>query len=43
MKFSPKELMLGLVVNTKPVDINNSISPITEEDAALQMAYVAQQ
>lgn len=38
-----KELMLGLVVNTKPADINNSITPITEEDTALQMAYVAQQ
>ena len=43
LKFSPKELMLGLVVNTKPADLNNTITPISEEDTALQMAYVAQQ
>jgi hypothetical protein len=43
LKFSPKELMLGLVVNTKPTDTNISTSPTTESDTALQMAYVAQQ
>ena len=43
LKFSPKELMLGLVVNTKPADLNNAIAPISEEDTTLQMAYVAQQ
>ena len=43
LKFSPKELMLGLVVNTKPADLKNSMEPTTEEDMALQMAYVAQQ
>ena len=43
LKFSPKELMLGLVVNTKPADLSNAIAPVVEEDTALQMAYVAQQ
>ena len=43
LKFSPKELMLGLVINTKPTNIDNSILPTTETDTALQMAYVAQQ
>ena len=43
LKFSPKELMLGLVVNTKPAELNNAILPITEDDTSLQMAYVAQQ
>lgn len=43
LKFSPKELILGLVVNTKPADANTSILPITEPNAALQMAYIAQQ
>jgi hypothetical protein len=35
--------MLGLVVNTKPSNLNSSNLPITEDDTALQMAYVAQQ
>lgn len=39
----PKELLLGLIVNSKPADLNHSILPIAEEDTALQMAYVAQQ
>ena len=43
LKFSPKELMLGLIVNTKPTDTDTSTLPITEFDTALQMAYVAQQ
>ena len=43
LKFSPKELLLGLVVNTKPSDINTSTLPVTCSDTALQMAYVAQQ
>jgi hypothetical protein len=43
LKFSPKELMLGLVVNTKPSSINTSVLPTTERDTTLQMAYVAQQ
>ena len=43
LKFSPKELMLGLVINTKPTNTNASILPVTEFDVALQMAYVTQQ
>jgi hypothetical protein len=43
LKFTPKELMLGLVVNTKPADLANAVLPITDEDTTLQMAYVAQQ
>ena len=43
LKFSSKELMMGLVVNTKPTNLNNLILPITENNTALQMAYVAQQ
>jgi transposase InsO family protein len=43
LKFTPKELMLGLVVNTKPADLSNTVLPITENDTAFQMAFVAQQ
>ena len=43
LKFSPKELLLGLVVNTMPTNIDLSILPVTEQDVATQTAYVAQQ
>ena len=43
LKFSPKELMLGLVINTKPTNIDTSTVPVTEFDVALQLAYMAQQ
>jgi transposase InsO family protein len=43
LKFSPKELLLGLVVNTKPTNVDLSTLPIMEQDVAAQMAYVAQQ
>ena len=43
LKFSPKELLLGLVINTKPSDIQEAESPNTEVNVATQMAYVAQQ
>jgi hypothetical protein len=43
LKFSPKELLLGLVVNTKPTDIEVATKPTTEDDTTTQMAYVAQQ
>ena len=43
LKFSPKELMLGLIINTKPTNIDTSILPTRDSDTALQMAYVAQQ
>jgi hypothetical protein len=43
LKFSPKELMLGLVVNTPKTSLEVSTSPITPEDIETHMAYVAQQ
>jgi len=43
LKFSPKELLLGLVVNTKPMNVNQSVLPITEQDVSMQMAYIGQQ
>ena len=43
LKFSPKELMLGIVVNTKPSNIDMSLLSATESNTTLQMAYVAQQ
>jgi transposase InsO family protein len=45
LKFTPKELLLGLVINTKPDHVNVSAAeePVTESDVTLQMAYVAQQ
>jgi len=43
LKFSLKELLLGLVVNTKLTNINQSVLPIAEQEVATQMAYTAQQ
>ena len=43
LKFSPKELLLGLVVNTKPTSSQDASLPITETNVITQMAYVAQQ
>lgn len=43
LKFVPKELLLGLVVNTKPTNINQSILPVMEKDMSTQMAYITQQ
>lgn len=43
LKFSPKELLLGLVVNTRATPIENAILPTTEADVTVQMAYVSQQ
>ena len=42
-KFSPKELLFVLVVNTPPTGIPTSSEPVTTDDVATQMAYVAQQ
>jgi transposase InsO family protein len=35
LMFSPKELMLGLVINKKPTDPNQAIIPTTKADTAL--------
>jgi hypothetical protein len=43
LKFSPKELLLGLVVNTPRTGQVATSEPVTTEDVATQMAYVAQQ
>ena len=43
LKFMPKELLLGLVVNTKPTNIDYSTLPTTEHNITTQMAYMAQQ
>jgi len=43
LKFSPKKLLLGLVINTKPTDIKHSTSPTSVDNVTIQMAYVAQQ
>jgi len=43
LKFSPKELLLGKVVNTPKTDLTLAIEPTTPTNAELHMAYVAQQ
>jgi hypothetical protein len=42
-KFSPKELLLGLVVNTTPTTITNADTAPNASDISIQMAYVDQQ
>ena len=43
LKFTPKELLLGLVVNTLPTPLSVSGSELTPRECETQMAYVAQQ
>ena len=43
LKFSPKELLFGLVVNTPVTGVTTALEPVTTDDVATQMAYVAQQ
>jgi len=43
LKFSPKELLLGQVVNTPCTDLSNSTSTLRLTDTSTHMAYVAQQ
>ena len=43
LKFSPKELLLGQVINTPRTDLANSTSAIRLSDVNIHMAYVAQQ
>lgn len=35
-------MLLGLIINTKPPNLDNSTLSVTEADTALHMAYVAQ-
>ena len=43
IKFRPKEILLGLIVNTKPTPIEESASLVTPVEIDTHMAYVAQQ
>jgi len=43
LKFTPKELLLGHVVNTIPTPLTSSTSTLLPQEAETQMAYVAQQ
>ena len=43
LKFTPKELLLGLVVNTPRTPLSISSAELLPKEVATQMAYVAQQ
>ena len=43
LKFCPKEIVLGLIVNTKPMPIEESTSLVTLVKIDTHMAYMAQQ
>ena len=43
LKFTPKELLLGLVVDTKRTELTHSTTELAPIDAATHMAYAAQQ
>jgi hypothetical protein len=43
LKYSPNELLLGMVVNTKPTSLTNALTEPTAQEVDLQMAYVDNQ
>ena len=43
LKYSPNELLLGLVVNTPSTPIDVAGGPVTGEEVSLQAAYINQQ
>jgi len=43
LKYSPNELLLGLVVNSRHTDDPETIKPPTEQEVALHLALVEQQ
>ena len=43
LQCSPAELMLGLVINTKPTPQSEVVLPNTEADASIHRAYIQQQ
>ena len=43
LKYTPKELLLGMVVDTRRTDPDNSARELTKTDIAIHMAYAAQQ
>jgi hypothetical protein len=42
LKYSPNELLLGLIINTKPTLLTTASAPPTIEEIEMQMAYVDQ-
>ena len=43
LRYTPNELLLGLVVNTKPTSIDDATTELTVEEVETQLAYVDQQ
>lgn len=43
LKFSPKELLLGLIVSTPPMPLEESTSILRSTDASTQITYIEQQ
>ena len=43
LKYSPNELLLGLIINTKPTPVNEIQTTPTVEEVDVQMAYINQQ
>jgi hypothetical protein len=43
LKFSPNELLLGIVINTKRTPANQTDEEVSTEEVEVQMAYVEQQ
>jgi hypothetical protein len=43
LKYSPNELLLGLIVNSRQMDSPEDIRPPTEQEVALHLALVEQQ
>jgi hypothetical protein len=43
LRYSPNELLLGLVINTSRTPVDEAATEPTEESIALQMAYIDQQ
>jgi hypothetical protein len=43
LKFSPKELLLGITINMPKLELEHAIMEPTAEEAAIHMAYMAQQ
>jgi hypothetical protein len=43
LKFSPKELLLGLVINTPTMNIEESTTTLQTSEVLAQIAYIEQQ
>jgi hypothetical protein len=43
LRYSPNELLLGLIINRNCTPVDQATAELTEESVALQMAYVDQQ